>query len=251
MATDPHPTEAMTTTSPAPATSSTPAGPTTSRRDLLRAGGLGLFATAFLAACGDDTPDEGVSGLPNTTTLVPPTVPVTEPNEIALADDVVQLKTMQSVELFVSGVYGAYGPKLTDSDLRAAAFRFQTDHAEIADVFGDENGGDEEAAKSNAFLEENLLAPAESSLNADGPILEFLAGLESALAATYVNATGILTEAEWRQRAMSYGAASARRLAVLGDPEQGQAPTEALFPLDDLIPGEAYLGTADEEAEGS
>ena len=78
-------------------------------------------------------------GLPATTTLVPPTVPVTEPNEIALADDVVQLKTLQSVELFVAGVYGAYGPKLTDSALRAAAFTFQTDHAEIADVFGDES----------------------------------------------------------------------------------------------------------------
>lgn len=247
--TDPtSPTEAMTTDVPDP---SSPTVASASRRSLLRTGALGLFASAVLAACGGDDGDESISGVPATTTVVPPTVPVTVPNELALADDVVQLRTLQSVEVFAAGVYGAYGPKLSSTELRATTFRFQTDHDAIAEVFGEENGDDPEASASNAYLEENILAPAASMLTTDTAILNFLAGVESSLAATYVNATGILTDPEWRQRAMSFGAASARRLAVLGDGGEGQAPTAALFPLVDLIPGEAYLGPADEEAEGS
>lgn len=233
------PTEAMTTDAPSP----TPTPSSVSRRNLLRTGALGLFASAVVAACGTDTADESISGAPATTTLVPPTVPVTVPNELAVADDVNQFRTMQSVELFAAGVYATYGPKLTTPELRSLADGYQAAHTAIAAVFGEANGADAEASEPNAYLEENILAPAAGSLTDDRSILNFLAGVESSMTATYINATGIMSEPDWRQQMMSYGAASARRLAVLGDGGQGEAPDQALFPLVDLIPGEAYLGT--------
>jgi hypothetical protein len=226
----------------------TPARPGTTRRAALRVGGLGAFATAFLVACGKDDTQAGVSGLPATTTSLAPTVPTTVPTEAALAEDKAQLQTAQSVELLVASVYARYGPDLRDAELRDAAARFEADHTGIARVFGEAGGETEESRQPNAYLEENLVKPAVDGLRDDASIADFLASLESALVATYINATGILTEAEWRQRVMSYGAASARRLAVLGGGGQGEAPTEPMFPLRDLIPGEAYLGGVDEEA---
>jgi hypothetical protein len=40
---------------------------------------------------------------------------------------------------------------------------------------------------------------------------------------------------------MTFGAASARRVAVLGNRGSGLAPDEALYPVTDLIPNAAYL----------
>lgn len=220
------------------------------RRALLRAGGVGLFAAAFLAACGKDDKAAGVSGLAATTTSVVPTIPVTEPTEVALDDDRAQLRTAQSVELLVSSVYGKYGPKLADAELRDAAFRYQTDHDAAADVLGEAGGETEESKKANAYLQKNLVDPAADSLIDDVAIANFMADLESALTATYINATSILTESETRQLVMSFGAASARRVAVLGGGGRGMAPTESLYPVVDLIPGEAFLGPKEDEAAG-
>ena len=222
-----------------------------SRRSLLRAGGVGLFAAAFVAACGKDEKQAGVSGLAATTTSIAPSVPVTQPSEVALEENRTQLRTAQSVELLVAGVYGQFGPKLADAELRDAAFRYQTDHAAVAAVFGEADDETDESKKANAYLLANVVAPIEGSLVDDAAIANFMADLESALTATYINATGILTDAEWRQRIMSFGAASARRVAVLGSGGTGLAPTESLYPLDDLIPGDAFLGPKSETASDS
>lgn len=232
-------------------TPATPAGPT--RRTLLRAGGLGAFATAFLVACGDDNPQAGVSGVPDTTTSVAPTVPTTVPSEAALEEDRNQLQTAQSVELLVASVYARFGKDLTDGELRDLAARFEADHTAIAAMLGEaeETAETEASSAPNEYLEESLVQPAVDGLTDDASIASFLASLESALTATYVNAAGLLTDAAWRQRIMSFGAASARRLAVLGDGGQGLAPTEPLFPVRDLIPAQAYLGAAGAEAEGT
>ena len=80
---------------------------------------LTSFATAFLVACGNDNPPAGVSGLPDTTTSVAPTVPTTVPSEAALAEDRNQLQTAQSVELLVASVYERFGGDLTDPELAA------------------------------------------------------------------------------------------------------------------------------------
>ncbi len=248
MANDPNPT--LDTTS-SPAAPVGEVGPT--RRSLLRAGGLGAFATAFLVACGGENPQAGVSGLPDTTTSVAPTVPTTVPSEAALTEDRNQLQTAQSVELLVASVYARFGKDLTDAELRDAAARFEADHTAIAAALGEAEETEETELSSapNEYLETSLVEPAIDGLRDDVSIANFLASLESALAATYVNAAGILTDPAWRQRTMSYGAASARRLAVLGDGGQGLAPTEPLFPVRDLIPAQAYLGAAGAEEEGT
>lgn len=224
-------------------------GPPT-RRSLLRAGGLGLFATAFLAGCGKDEKAAGVSGLAATTTAVAPTVPGTEPTEVALDEDRVQLRTAQSVEVLVSDVYGRYGPRLADAELRDAAFRFQTDHVAAARVLGEAGGETKESKQANAYLLSNVVEPAAGSLTDDVAIANFMADLESALTATYISAAGVLTDAGMRQQVMSFGAASARRVAVLGGGGQGLAPTESLYPVVDLIPGDAFLGPKEDDAAG-
>lgn len=229
----------------------TPAGPVTSRRTLLRTGALGVVGAAFLAACGKDDVEAGISGSSGTTTLVPPTVPVTQPSALALAEDVVQLSTLASLQILVADTYSKFGPKLSTTELRATAARFNDAHTEAAEYILAEAEVNDGASTANPYLRENLVDPSSGILTNDDAILRFMGQLESTVVATCCNAAGILTEAEWRQRVMTFGAASARRAAVLAGPDGAGAPTEPLYPLDDLIPGEAFLGTAEEEADGS
>ncbi|HEX2576824.1 MAG TPA: hypothetical protein VHK88_10785 [Aquihabitans sp.] len=218
-----------------------------SRRTVLRAGGLGLFGAAFLAACGNDEKIPGISGAVATTTLQPPTVPTTEPTEAALQEDVSQLSTAASVELLVAQVYDEHGGDLSTPELRQAATSFSDAHDAAARFIVSEGDVDEAASTPNEYLRTTLVDPTAPTLTDDTAILSFMAELESALAATYLNAAGLLTSAEWRQRAMSFGAASARRVGLLREPDLGGTPTEAFFPLVDLIPSEAYVAVVEEE----
>ena len=61
----------------------TPEG--TTRRTVLRAGGIGLGA-AFLAACSKEIKSGGISGTPPSSTSTPATVPRKLPSEAALAE---------------------------------------------------------------------------------------------------------------------------------------------------------------------
>ncbi len=234
----------------------------TSRRQVLRAGGLGFFGASFLgafgaaslAACGTEDTQAGISGAPRTSTTETPTVPTSAPSEVDLAEDAVQLGTAASVERLVAEVYGAHGPKLSTTALRAAAADYQSAHEAAAEYLlanGDVVDG---AGRSNAYLQANLVDPVAPTLTNDTAILGFLGQLESTLVAGYLGAVGVLTSADWRQRVMTFGGAGARRVAVLagsgdGSPEDS-APTEALYPLVDLVPGEAFIGREDPEAAG-
>lgn len=229
----------------------TPAGPLTSRRTLLRTGALGVVGAAFLAACGKEDVQAGISGATGSTTIVPPTVPVTQPSELALAEDVVQLSTLASLEILVADTYSKFGPKLSTTELRDTAARFNDAHTQVAEYIRAEADVNDEASTANTYLSENLVDPVSGTLDDDDAILGFMGQLESTIVATCCNAAGILTQAEWRQRVMTFGAASARRAAVLAGPDGAGAPTVPLYPLDDLIPGDAFLGTPEEEAEGS
>jgi len=219
----------------------TPTTGAMSRRNLLRAGGLGLAGAAFLAACSGDTSEGGISGNPASTTVVPATVAPSKPTEAALDADKVQLRTAQSVELLAVDVYAKYGPKLTDAEWRANAERFGADHAAAAEVYAKAAEPTKKSSQANEYLVENFVGPAEEGLNDDTSILNFFAAMESMMTANAINAVGVYTGADWRQQSMAFGAASARRVSVLGDGGTGVAPTVALYPLVDLMPTDAYL----------
>ena len=223
---------------------------TPSRRALLT-GGVGLAGAVFLAACSSDTPAPGESGQVVSSTSTPATVPVTAPSAIALADDKTQIATAQSLELLVEQFYANQTPRLKDQTLADMARRFRSAHTEAAAVFGAADTGIKGADEPNEYLTTSLMVPSADSLNTDAAIVGFMQDLESMLTATYVNSVGIHTSAEWRQKAMTFGAASARRVTVLANGAAGAPPTGPLYPLTDLIPGDAFLGAASAEADGS
>ena len=228
----------------------------TTRRTVLRAGGLGLGA-AFLAACSADIKSGGISGTPPSSTSIPATVPTTVPSAAALQGDATQLRTAASVELLVADVYTKYGPKLSDPAFVEHAARFAEDHAAAAEVYlaglDDAVAAEEAAAESsssttttepvaaNPYLMENFVDPAEPGLVDDASILNFLRAAESTIVANAINAVGVFTGPEWRQRSMAYGAAAARRVTVLDNAGQGSVPTSAFYPLTDLMPNDAFL----------
>jgi hypothetical protein len=228
---------------PGPATAELAANDrATARRAVLRGGGLGVLGAVFLAACGaEEGRQPGVSGSPTSTTETPPTVPAIEPTEVDIEEDNVQFQTARTVELLVADVYETYAPRISDAEMRATAERFGADHTAAAEALAAGAPQTEESGRPNEFLIENVVDPIAGSLVDDQAILAFMDDLESALTATYIAAAGILTSEEDRQQMMTYGGASARRVTVLAGGGAQGAPTTALYPLEDLIPGEAYL----------
>lgn len=229
----------------------------TSRRNVLRLGTLGAAGALVLAACGrEDGPPAGLSGSPAPSTSVPPTVPTTSPSATAIEDDAIQLRTLRSVELLVAEAYADHGKDLEDPAMAEAAKRFGQAHTAAAERLAeaiDQREADDivDPGTANEYLSENLVGPRAGELVDDTSILSFLHDLESTLAATYVNAVGVFTTAEWRQEAMVLGAADARRATVLANAGTGDVPQDAFFSAEDLIPGAAYLGPPEAAAAGT
>ncbi|MBX3314938.1 MAG: hypothetical protein KF906_11525 [Actinobacteria bacterium] len=217
---------------------------TPSRRSVLKIGGAGVFAAAFLAACSDDEP-VGVSGTPSPTTDVTPTVPTKPPTDAQLAEVQVQLHTLASVEALVASVYADRASEITDPELAPHVARFGADHTAAATAVAalTEDGATPEP---NAWLQENLVDPAADSLNTAANVQTFLSNLESSLVATYVNAMTDILDPTMRRTLMTFGAAAARRVTLLRD---GEVPEGAVYPSADLISNDAFLGGT-EEATG-
>lgn len=219
----------------------------TSRRNLLRVGGLGAFGAVVLAACSSDSP-VGVSGSPGPATSVPPTVPPKAPTTVQLAADQEQLHTLSSVEALVAKVYADHGDKVTNPELKPLVAQFGADHTAAAEALTARTE-DRQADKPNKVLTETMVAPMEMTLATEAGVLSMLRNLESTLTATYINAVGILTQADDRQAMMTHGGACARRVSLLGNDGEGELPAAALYPPTDLITGKAML-SAEQEGEG-
>lgn len=243
--------------------------PSASRRQLLQVGGLGALGAAFLAACGTDAYETrpGVAGPGAPDTSVPPTVPDSEPNSAQLAAEENELHTLISVEVLLAETYRAHGSTLSDDELSGAAERFAADHEAAAERIASETEtGEVDAA--NEDLRTRMVEPVERRLEpllssgteeaqvtADTELLSLFRGLETSLAATYISSMTNLTTAELRGEFAALGSASARRAAVLTSDVAEAAPTAALFPVTDLIPGSAFHGAGEdpaaEDAEGT
>lgn len=211
------------------------------RRQVLRTGTIGLAAAAFLAACSKEETNGGQSGTPVASTSTPPTVPTLEPTQAALDLDQTVLRTGSSMELLAAEVYTTYGPQLADGDWQDAATRFAADHEDNAKVFRRATQSDKRIDVPNAYLRDTLVTPVEELLTDDEAILDFFRDIESTIAATYVTAAGSFTTAEWRAQVSAFASASARRVAVLGNGGEGQAPDAPLYPLADLVSNDAYV----------
>ena len=236
--------------------------PSASRRQLLQVGGLGALGAAFLAACGTDAYDTrpGVAGAGAPVTSVPPTVPQSGPNSAQIAAQETELHTLVSVEALLAETYRAHGSTLSDEGLRGAAERFAADHEDAAERIASEtDSGEVDAA--NEDLRARMVEPVERTLEpltssdteearveANTAVLALFRGLETSLAATYINSMSTITTAEMRGEFAAIGAAAARRAAVLTSDVLEGAPTSALFPVTDLIPGSAYHGASDDPA---
>lgn len=218
----------------------------TSRRTFLRTAGLGAASAVVLAACSRNHDKAGQSGLVVPSTSTPPTVPTTVPSEATKKLEATQIRTAASLELLAAEVYKSHGPKFTDPALKEAAARFVSDHNAAAAVFADAVPSGEPTPVPNEYVKTNVVDAAGDGLIDDASRADFLSAYESALTATYITATGVMTEATWRERFMTYGAASARRAALLGNGGQGSVVDEALYPLRDLISNKAYVLSPEE-----
>lgn len=223
---------------------------TTSRRSLLKTGGFAAVGAAVLAACGPDHQKVGVSGDPVTATSTPPTIPDAKVTAAVIAANQSQLHTLSSVEALVAEVYSKNASGVTDPELRAAVDRYGKDHEAAAKAMADATI-DKAMPGPNEELRTAMVDPMQGLLTDQEHILTFFGALESTLAATYITAVGVLSEASDRQLVMTYGAACARRMTVLSNGGEGEMPLTALFPIDDLIPGAAYLDLVEEAGDSA
>ncbi|HWJ62548.1 MAG TPA: hypothetical protein VNS19_11315 [Acidimicrobiales bacterium] len=229
---------------------SSPASGTT-RRQLIRTGAFGAAAAAFLAACGTKSDKKaGQSGDDPTTTEVAPEAPMPEASEADLAYDTDLLRTATSMELLAADLYDEYGPKLSDEQWKTEFARFAADHGAAADEFRQETPVEHRVDDPNEWLIENSVKPVEDQLDSgsDAVILEFFALLESTFAATYITAVSSFSQVEGRAQFAGFAEAAARRNAVMGNGGEGAAPQAALYPLQDLIPNEAYVTVVSADA---
>lgn len=222
----------------------------TTRRNLLKVGGLGLAGAAFLAACSDSTP-VGISGGAPPTTENAPVLPDRPATEAELADAQRQIQTMASLEALLGRVYRDIGGKVQHSEITPLIAGFTQAHvsaagtvAGLADVPID--------AVPNEELDTILVQPRMKALTSEEgeplsrEVLSLLRDLESTLTATYINAVGVMLEPSDRKTFMAHGAASARRVTLLSGGGDGRLP-EAVYPPTDLVPGSVLVDEEDEE----
>jgi rubrerythrin len=212
--------------------------PTIDRRKLLRNGGLAISMGAILAACGDRP-----EGDPGRVGLAPPGS--TLPTETV--DDVVLLRTAQSLEYTAIDVYAAAADLgVLDATLTAVVERFVEDHTGHAAAVGEliVAAGGEEFPCANPWIMNRAVTPIlEAVAESDDvlrDVLNIAHAFESLAAATYQDLVGALTSPELRQAAMQIGADEARHaatlaIAITGAPEAYFSPGLA---DDEVLPDE-------------
>lgn len=193
-----------------------------SRRRLFELGGAAAAMAAFLAACGNDSGgDPGRVGLaPRTTALPSDTV-----------DDVVYLRTLQSLEESIIGIHERLA---ADGGLDGAAAealeRFTADHTAAAEELGAlvaDHGGDPFACP-NPWYESRFFQPALTNVfggeGPEGPILPsddirrdalaLIHALEALTTSSALHFVPLVSTSELRQAMAAYGATAARRAAT-------------------------------------
>lgn len=202
---------------------------TIGRRRLLRDSGLVVSLGALVAACG-----EGRQGLeePGRVGVAPPreTLPDAEVN------DVVLLRTAQSIEYLAIDVYGvAAGLDALDADATRLVDRFVADHTEHAERLGEliTAAGGEEYRCANQWYMQRSIAPILDAIDDSDDLARDLLrighALESFAGSTYQALVRSLGEPELRREAVLIAADEVRHaatiaMAVTGTPEGYLSP---------------------------
>lgn len=216
------------------------------RRQILRVGGLSILSATVLAACSDDSSEEGVvqSGqrLPTETTTT-----TLAPEEVA-AVDLTLLRTAQSLEVLAIDVYQT----ALDSDLVTttavvdAARLFQEqhrDHAEAVEALIEDLDGTPYPEANPVLLE--ALTPTIGGLADEAGVVQLAADLEDVAAQTYALAGGAFSTTDLRAAATSIGATEARHLTVLRGVMEREPIPFAFMPTRNAVAEEAWLAEDD------
>jgi spore coat polysaccharide biosynthesis protein SpsF (cytidylyltransferase family) len=219
-------------------------GASMNRRTLLRNGGLGLSLAAIIAACGDD---RGGLDEPGRVGFAPPV----EPLENGPVNDVVLLRTAQSLEYSALDTYAtAAGLGVLSGSATSLVNRFVEDHTRHAEAVSGliVAAGGQPFACANPWIMERIVAPVVEALDGSDDlvrdVLNTAHALETLAGSTYQLFVGMLSEPELRRAAMSIGADEARHaaalaIAITGSPEGYLCPEvegEELFPDDSGFP---------------
>jgi rubrerythrin len=217
---------------------------TLDRRRLLRTGGLAVSLGALAAACGTDRSGGTEPGRVGV-------VPAPEGLPDAEVNDVVLLRTAQSLEYTAIEVYGAAAELgVLDAGATALVERFVADHTAHAAAVGEliVAAGGEEFTCPNPWIMERaitpILAALEGSDDLTRDVLNIAHALETLAAKTYQDVVGELTEPELRQAAMLIGVdenrhAATLAMAITGTPEGYVSPAllgEEVLPDEDGFP---------------
>lgn len=189
--------------------------PSLDRRQLLRAGGVALSLGSVLAACGGGRTGLDAPGRLGVADASP------EPED-AEVNDVVLLRTAQSIEYTALGVYEAAGATgALDADQTALAARFVDDHTGHAAALGsliDDNGG-EQFTCPNPFLMDRAVLPVLDALEGtdDLPrdLLNIAYAFEQHAAASYQALVELLEDPALRSEAMRISGDENRHAAAL------------------------------------
>jgi len=216
--------------------------PSLDRRQLLRNGGLMLSIGAIVAACGSD---RGGSTSPGRLGVVreAPELPESDVN------DVVLLRTAQSLEYTTLAVYDAAGAagELSSAESTLTG-RFIEDHTRHAALIGSlitDHGGAEFQC-SNPFLMDRAVTPIlgalEGSDDAHRDLLNIAHGFETLAGASYQSLVGTLTDPSLRKELMRIGGEENRHATALAgviNPDSVYSPAmfgEPLLDDEDGIP---------------
>jgi rubrerythrin len=194
------------------------------RRQLLQGGGLTLSLGVIIAACGDNRgggTDPGRVG----------EAPAVEPLAEGVIDDIVLLRTAQSIEYAALDVYTA----ARELDVLRAEHdtimqRFVDDHTGHALALGGliTEAGGAEFTCANPWLTGRVIDPILEALQDSDDqlrdVLNVAQALESLAGASYQSLVGSLTQPDLRMKIMQIGAdenrhAAALAIAVTGAPD--------------------------------
>ena len=216
-----------------------------SRRQFLVLGGASVAGAAALAAC-SSTPVTQSSGT-IASTVTPATAPTTTANAEAVKTGQARIEAAASLEVSIANFYAKFlgATYMTDTASRAWATTFKAQHESNASALRDLStaAGGKASSKPNAYVDEQLIAPAMKVADADGSpdaLIALATQLEEAAASTATLTINSLAGAKLRQGLMAVGTTNARHAAVwrlrTSKGDLGAAVPDALQSQRDALP---------------